>query len=212
MAKSGEDCASASGFTLTELIVVVSIILIVGGLSIPSLSRTIDNSRLKSATQMLAATYQDARIRATQENTSYELLVSPLGIKPAQICIDLDGDGTCGPGEPVTIFASQITLTNGVPVPLSAAQLNYQVFNTESSAMYTQQGVLAPGLAWNSRGLPCQRLISAASPCSITGWVQHVQLQGSGGNILYGAVSVSPTGRVKTWIFIPSGNGNGQWF
>lgn len=206
MAKSGEGCASASGFTLAELIVVVSVILIVGGLSIPSLSRTIDNSRLRSATQMLAASYQDARIRATQENTSYELLVSPPGIKPAQICIDLDGDGTCGPGEPVTMFASQVTFNNNVPFPLGAAQLNYPVLDTENSSMYT-----APGLAWNSRGLPCQRS-SAASPCSVTGWVQHVQLQGSGGNILYGAVSVSPTGRVKTWIFIPSGNGNGQWF
>jgi len=207
MAKSGEDCALQSGFTLVELIVVVSIILIVGGLSIPSLSRTIDNSRLKSATQMLAASYQDARIRATQQNTSYELLVSPPGIQPAQICIDLDGDGTCGPGEPVTRFAAQVSVSNiGVPFPMGAAQLNYPVADTENSSMYT-----APGLAWNSRGLPCQRT-SAASPCSVTGWVQHVQLQGSGGNMLYGAVSVSPTGRVKTWIFIPSGNGNGQWF
>lgn len=210
MAKSGEGCALASGFTLAELIVVVSIILIVGGLSIPSLSRTIDNSRLRSATQMLAASYQDARIRATQENTSYELLVSPLGIKPAQICIDLDGDGTCGQGEPVTTFASQVTFNNNVPFPLGA-QLSFPFADTENSNMYTQQGVLAPGLAWNSRGLPCERS-SAASRCLAKGWVQHLQFQGSAGNILYGAVSVSPTGRVKTWVFIPSGNGNGQWF
>ncbi|HEY1526495.1 MAG TPA: hypothetical protein VGH51_09685 [Candidatus Angelobacter sp.] len=195
---------------MAELIVVVSIILIVGGLSIPSLSRTIDNSRLRSATQMLAASYQDARIRATQENTSYELLVSPLGIKPAQICIDLDGDGTCGQGEPVTTFASQVTFNNNVPFPLGA-QLSFPFADTENSNMYTQQGVLAPGLAWNSRGLPCERS-SAASRCLAKGWVQHLQFQGSAGNILYGAVSVSPTGRVKTWVFIPSGNGNGQWF
>ena len=210
--KSGEACALQAGFTLTEMTVVVAIVLVVGGLSIPALSRTIDISRIKGATQALAATYQDARIRATQDDTSYEVLVSPSGIQPAQACLDLDGDGTCGAAEPVTIFPARIALSNvGVPVPLDVTQLKYPVVNTENSTMHTQQDKAAPGLAWNARGLPCQR-DSAASPCAATGWVQHVQLQRSNGDVLYGAVTVSPTGRVKTWIFIPSGNGNGQWF
>ena len=210
--QSGEACALQAGFTLAEMTVVAAIVLVVGSLSIPALSRTIDVSRLKAATQTLAATYQDVRIRATQNDTSYEVLASPPGIQPAQVCIDLDGDGTCGATEPVTIFPARVVLSNvGVPVPLDVTQLKYPVANTENSNMHTQQDKAAPGLAWNARGLPCQR-DSAASPCSATGWVQHVQLQRSNGDILYGAVTVTPTGRVKTWIFIPSGNGNGQWF
>lgn len=210
--KSGEACALQAGFTLAEMTVVAAIVLVVGGLSIPALSRTIDVSRLKAATQTLAATYQDARIRATQNDTSYEVLVSPAGTQPAQVCLDLDGDGVCGATEPVTIFPARVVLSNvGVPVPLDVTQLKYPVADTENSTMYTQQGKAAPGLAWNARGLPCQR-DSAASPCSATGWVQHLQMQRANGDVLYGAVSVSPTGRVKTWIFIPSGNGNGQWF
>lgn len=193
------------------MLVVVTMVLVVGGLSIPSLSRVIDNSRIKGATNQLAAAYQGARIRATQDNTSYEVLISPPGIKPAQVCIDLDGDGTCGAGEPVTIFPTQVTLSNiGVPVPLDSALLKYPVVNTENSSMHSQQDVLAPGLAWNARGLPCQRN-SVSSPCLGTGWVQHLQLQRLSGEIIYAAVTVSPTGRVKTWIYIPSGNGNGQW-
>jgi prepilin-type N-terminal cleavage/methylation domain-containing protein len=211
VAKSRDGYASQAGFSLAELLIVVTIILIVAGLSIPSLSRAIDNSRLKGATQTLAAVYQDSRLRATQDDTSYEVLVSPPGITPAQICIDLDGDGTCSPGDPVTTFPAQVKVSNlGVPVPLTAAQLNFPVANTESSAMYTQQNTFAPGVAWNSRGLPCQRS-SSSSPCAATAWVQHLQFQRANGDILYGAVSVSPTGRVKTWIYIPSGNGNGQW-
>jgi prepilin-type N-terminal cleavage/methylation domain-containing protein len=209
--KSREGYAPQAGFSLAELLIVVTIILIVAGLSIPSLSRAIDNSRLKGATQTLAAVYQDSRLRATQNDTSYEVLVSPPGITPAQICIDLDGDGTCSTGDPVTTFPVQVKVSNlGVPVPLTAAQLNFPVANTESSAMYTQQNTFAPGVAWNSRGLPCQRS-SSSSPCAATAWVQHLQFQRANGDILYGAVSVSPTGRVKTWIYIPSGNGNGQW-
>lgn len=210
-AKFGERVALQAGFTLGEMLVVVTMVLVVGGLSIPSLSRAIDNSRIKGATNQLAAAYQGARIRATQDNTSYEVLISPPGIKPAQICIDLDGDGTCGAGEPVTTFPMQVTLSNiGVPVPLDSALLKYPVVNTENSSMHSQQDVLAPGLAWNARGLPCQRN-SVSSPCLGTGWVQHLQLQRLSGEIIYAAVTVSPTGRVKTWIYIPSGNGNGQW-
>jgi prepilin-type N-terminal cleavage/methylation domain-containing protein len=202
-AKSGDGLASEPGFTLAEMLIVVTIVLVVGGMSIPSLSRTIDNYRIKGATRELAAAYQDARIRAAQNNTSYEVLVSQPGIRPAQVCIDLNGDGACSTGEPVTAFSTQISLSNaGVPLPLGT-QLKFPVADTESA--------LAAGLVWNVRGLPCQR-DSATSPCTAKGWVQHLQLQRSTGEILYSAVTVSTTGSVKTWIYIPSGSGNGQWF
>jgi prepilin-type N-terminal cleavage/methylation domain-containing protein len=206
MAKSKEGLALQSGFTLAELIVVVTIILIVGGLSIPNLTRAIDTSKIKGSAQALAAAYQDARIRATQKDTSYAVLVSPLGITPAQICIDLDGDGTCSAGDPVTTFPNQVTVSNsGVPAKLGPAQLPYQTTDTEHSS--------APGngLIWNALGLPCQVNTGTGTQCTAVGWVQHLQLQRSNGEVMYAAVSVSPTGRVKTWIFIPSSNGNGQW-
>ena len=212
LTKMRKGFALQTGFTLAELIIVLAIILIVAGLSLPSLSQAIDNSRLKGATQQLAAVYQDARLRATQNNTSYEILISPPGIKPAQVCIDLDGDGACSAGDPVTTFPMNVTVSNaGVPVPLAAAQLNFLVNTTESSTMHTPQDIVVPGLAWNARGLPCQRADSASSSCLATGWVQHLQFQRSSGEIIYGAVTVTATGRVKTWTYISSGNGNGQW-
>jgi type II secretory pathway pseudopilin PulG len=208
--KPGEAFALETGFSLAELIIVVAIVMIVAALSIPSLSHAIDNSRLKGATQTLAAVYQDSRLRATQNNTSYEVLVSQVGANPAQACIDLDGDGVCGATDVATKFPNKIKLSNtGIPVPLDP-QLHFPFVYTENSAMYTQQNVLAPGLAWNSEGMPCQRA-SASARCIATGWLQYVQLRHSGGSTIYGAVTVTPTGRVKTWIFIPSGNGNGQW-
>jgi prepilin-type N-terminal cleavage/methylation domain-containing protein len=202
MAKSKAPLDSQSGFTLAELIVVAAIILVVGALSIPNLTRAIDTSRIKGAAQSLAAAYQDARIRATQKDTSYQVLISPPGTSPAQICIDLDGDGTCSAGDPVTTFATQITVSNlGVPVPLGPAQLSYPTTDTEH---------LGSGLTWNALGLPCQRT-TPTSPCTAMGWVQHLQLLRANGGVMYAAVTVSPTGRVKVWTFIPSGNGNGTW-
>jgi len=184
--------------------VVLTIILIVAGLSIPNLTRAIDTSRIKGASQTLAAVYQDARIRATQNNTSYQVLVSPIGISPAQICIDLDGDGTCSAGDPITTFPNQVTVSNsGVPFKLGPPQLTFQTTDTEDPS--------APGksLTWTSLGLPCQ--VNTGPQCTAWGWVQHLQLQRSNGEVMYAAVTVTPTGRVKTWIFIPSGDGNGQW-
>jgi Tfp pilus assembly protein FimT len=202
MANSKAPLNSQSGFTLAELIIVATIILAVGALSIPNFTRAIDTSRIKGAAQSLAAVYQDARIRATQKDTSYQVLISP-GTSPAQICIDLDGDGTCSAGDPITAFAGQIKVSNlGVPVPLGTAQLNYQTTNTEHFN----------GLTWNAMGLPCQRPPSSpTAACTAIGWVQHLQLLRANGGVMYAAVTVSPTGRVKVWTFIPSGNGNGSW-
>lgn len=203
--KSRASLASQTGFTLPELMVVLSIILIVGGLSIPNLTRAIDTSRIKGAAQSLASAYQDARIRATQKDTSYQVLISPPGISPAQICIDLDGDGTCGTGDPVTSFPMRVKVSNlGVPVPLTSAQLHFPAINTEQSS------ALNGSLTWNAMGLPCQRS-SAITPCVAVGWVQHLQLQRANGEVLYAAVTITPTGRIKTWIFIPSSSGNGKW-
>lgn len=202
--KSREGSVAQSGFTVSELLIVLTIILIVVGLSIPSFSRTIDSSRLKAATQKLAAMYQDSRLRATQDNSTYGILVSAPAVTPATICLDLDGNGACGITEPTTTFSSKLKVSNvGVPVPLGQPQIDFQANTTETPT-------LGATLTWNARGLPCQRN-SAASPCVAVGWVQHVQYQRANGEILYGAVSVSPTGRVKTWTYISSGNGNGQW-
>jgi prepilin-type N-terminal cleavage/methylation domain-containing protein len=204
MAKSGNASVSQQGFTFAELVVVVALVLVVSGLSIPNLTRAIDTSRLKGAAQTLAAEYHDARMRATQQDTSYAVLISPVGITPSQACIDLDGDGTCGAGDLVTTFPNQVTVSNlGVPFKLGPAQLPYQAVDTEHST--------APGngLIWNALGLPCQ--VNAGAQCTAVGWVQYLQLQRSSGEVMYAAVSVSPTGRVKTWTFIPSSNGNGQW-
>jgi prepilin-type N-terminal cleavage/methylation domain-containing protein len=205
ISKSKATLDPQSGFTLTELIVVVTIIVVVAGLSIPNLTRAIDTARIKGAAQTLAAAYQNARLRATQKDTSYQVLISPPGILPPQICIDLDGDGTCSAGDPVTTFPAQVKVSNlGVPVALNSDLLHFRAIATE------QSGVPANSLTWNAMGLPCQRT-SPTAPCTAVGWVQHLQLLRANGDVMYAAVTVSPTGRIKTWIFIPSGNGNGNW-
>ena len=203
MAKSEGRLAAQAGFTLTELLVVVAIIGIVVGLSIPNFTRTIDNAKLKAASQQLAAVYQDARLRATHNNTPYQVLMSAPGVTPPTACIDLDGNGVCSAGDPSQVLPAQVSLSNaGVPQLLNTGTVGFTLANTPPAA-----------IVWNGLGIPCQRASAAAACSSLAqGWVQYLQLQRSGGDVLFAAVSVSPTGRVKTWIYSPSANGNGSWF
>lgn len=205
-----------AGFSLTELLVVVAIILIVGGVALPSFSRMLDTARLKSASQQVASLYQQARIRATQDNTYYEIVGTGPGIRPALVCIDLDSDGVCGPTEPQVQLPPGVSLNNtAVPVLLDQPTLGFNAFGVEGSVMYNQLDNLVPGLAWNERGLPCQRA-STTSPCAnliasgSVAWVQYLQMQQSAADIAYAAITVSPTGRVKTWTY--GGAGGRSWF
>jgi prepilin-type N-terminal cleavage/methylation domain-containing protein len=208
---------SRAGFTLTELTVVAAIILIVSSLSFPSLTRVIGNVRLKSAAQQAAALYQQARIRATQDDAYYNVLLA----NGSGVCVDLDGDGVCDQNEPAATLGGGTLLSNaGIPVPLDATVLGFTPLTAESSSTYTPQGTLVSALAWNSRGLPCQKL-SATSPCSNwlaagpngggpVGWVQYVQLPSPSGNLI-AAVVVNPAGKIKVWSYSPSGSGSVNW-
>lgn len=207
-----------TGFSLTELLIVVAIILVVGGLALPSISRMLDVARLKSASQQVAGLYQQARIRATQDNTYYELVSTAPGVRPAQVCIDLDGDGACGPAEPQVQLPPQVSLNNaGLPVVLDQPTLGFTAFGVEGSVMYNQSNLMVPGLAWNERGLPCQRT-TTNSPCvnlipsGSVAWVQYLQMQRSTVDVAYAAVTVSPTGRIKTWTYAGAAGGGRSWF
>jgi prepilin-type N-terminal cleavage/methylation domain-containing protein len=202
-----------AGFSLTELTVVMAIMLIVSSLSFPSLARVVDSIRVKNAAQQAASLYQQARIRATQDDTFYNVVTSNAN----SLCLDLDGNGSCDQNDPAAILGGGAVLNNaGIPVPLDATILGFTPLTTETSSTLTPQGNVVSSLAWNSRGLPCQKL-AAAAPCSNwlasgpngagqVGWIQYVQLPRPSGN-LYAAVVVSPSGRIKIWNYAPAGNG-----
>ncbi|HET9180780.1 MAG TPA: type II secretion system protein [Candidatus Angelobacter sp.] len=204
---------SKAGFSLTELVVVVAIIMLVSGLSLPSLSRILDNAKLNAAAQQVASIYQQGRIRATQDNNYYLVPVLANGIQGSQVCLDLNGDGACSPTEPQAQISAVMDLSNAVvPAGLDATALGFttDLSDAPSAVNYSQQGIAESALAWNALGLPCLRP-SSTSPCSgPAGWVQYLQLR-SGDDVLYAAVTVSPTGNVRIWHYAP-GSGSSGWF
>ena len=65
------------GVTLIEMLVVVTIIGILGGISVPAASAGIDSVRLASATQSVAAFLNAAVDRAERHEEPVELTISP---------------------------------------------------------------------------------------------------------------------------------------
>lgn len=201
--------ASQTGMTLAEVSVVAAMILVVAALSMPNIANILDHARLSAAAEQLASFYQQSRIRATQDNNYYEVLLSAPGTSPAHACLDINGDGVCNAGEPQTQLPLNVTVvaSSHVPVQLDSSTLAFTPLNAGTSSMYDQQDNFIPGLAWNSRGLPCQRT-SSTSPCApVGGWVEYLQFGHAPGKVLYAAVTVSPTGRVKTWAW-----GKSAWY
>jgi hypothetical protein len=190
-------------------------ILVLTGLSLPSLYRILDNARLKTAAGQLASFYEQSRIRAAQDDTYYELLMSAPGVRPSQVCLDLNGDGVCGANEPQVEISLAVTAADGssVPFQLDASTLGFSPRTADTSTMYNQQNGFVPGLAWNGRGLPCQRVSPTSSCLAVAGWgwVQYLRLSRSPTDEIYAAVAVGPTGRIKIWTYANTG-GTRNWF
>ena len=221
-----------SGFSVLELMLVVLIILIVMGISAPKMMQLIDNQKLQTSAQAYAGLLQEARSRAVQDDKPYEVLVDTSSGTPIAY-IDLNDDGLYSPNgtppEPGVLLARPITVSDtGLPTstngfdtihPLNIIPLH----NSTPSPMLAYDGTARPGLAFNQRGLPCQRFVAGGNCVNAippqapplppqVAWVTYFQYALRNGGKNYAAISVTPAGRIKTWSFQSDGQGGGTWY
>jgi Tfp pilus assembly protein FimT len=189
-------CGSTeAGFSLIELMIMVAIVVLVAAIAIPIFTSTLNRLKLHGAAQQLSELYQEARMRAVQDDTYYEVLLSP---DSKQAYVDTNGNGTAGV---LTLqLPATVSFNNAAaPAGLDKQTLGFDPVHTENSLMFDQDGVSRPGLAWSSRGFPCQRG-SATSVCQAgTGWVQYLSEEGN--PPAYVAVVVNPTGKIRVWSY-----------
>ncbi len=79
------------GFTITEIMVVIVIMGILGGIAIPSFRNYIVRMRLRSARDDILSTLRVAKARAMSERVVYRVIFDTTGYA---VGIDPDGDGT----------------------------------------------------------------------------------------------------------------------
>jgi prepilin-type N-terminal cleavage/methylation domain-containing protein len=214
------------GFTVLEMIVVVAIILILSAILAPRMVQIVDEQKLAANAQAYAGFLQLARSRAVQDNHPYQVLVSTAAGFPMAY-LDIQGNQTYVTSDPGVQLDSPITVTDsGAPSGFDTVTLiNIIPMNDETTpAMLADNGASSPGLAFNERGLPCQRSV-AGGACSnstsinvggtptttLVAWVRYLRFTNRNGTYSWAAVTVTPAGRIKTWKYMHTSATNGSW-
>jgi len=175
---------SASGFSLLELMIVVGILMVITAMAMPRIMTTIADVRLRGAVNSASGIIQSARMMAIKDNQLRKVKYSNIA-SGGFMYIDSNDDGAIGATESQVQMGSTIlaySAPSGLPA-LIASDLGY------TPATVTT-------IMFNPRGLPC----SAANACG-AGMVIYFTDSRTVGSPNWGAVSVAPAGRVKTWMW-----------
>jgi prepilin-type N-terminal cleavage/methylation domain-containing protein len=219
--RRGARARARAGFSLIEILVVVSILLVISAIEIPNMMQTIAQVRLRSAANSLAGLLQQGRIRAVRDNKYYRVFGYTVDgtVQTADTniaCVDIDNNATCS-----TTATALITNKSNPQIRLGGS--NVLTTSTPPTSVATAAGISASNynvieqdknlqVYFNSRGLPCAVTGSGGNAvCNSSGsgkgyaYIYYI----TDGHPIDGwaAVTVSPSGRVRVWMY----QGNGVW-
>ncbi len=171
---------SARGFSFTEALVSVAIILVMTAIAVPYLDTSWAGYRLSGAATNVANIFQRARFEAVRNNTVIPCLVQQQTNNSWLLWVDLNNNGVLDTNEPEVLLPGPVTILPAGVAP-GAASMGYT--NTQ-----TVQGAIA----FDSRGAVN---FGAAAP---TVYVLYLSYSGQP-NYGYKAVTVIPAGKTKVW-------------
>src|SRR5258708_7986145 len=96
------------GFSLIELVIVVTIIMILAAISVPRLLTTVSDINLRYAATNISGLLQSARIQAGRKNTFYTLQPTSLSTARTRDYVPLQGAAYVS-GDPLLPLRSQTT-------------------------------------------------------------------------------------------------------
>jgi prepilin-type N-terminal cleavage/methylation domain-containing protein len=191
------------GFSLIEVLIVVSIMFIAAAVVIPTASTAIRSVRLSSSGTRYADLLQQARVLAVRNDTYYTVISLPATSSTAGTAfLDLNGNGTYQSGEPMMVFAQNVT-----PTPFSSGPA---LTNLESmflppgtaSLLSVTAGQTAAGPTFGPRGLPCTPSPTGAyTTCPYLTPTSYITFIQSGDGGAWEAVTVTPAGRIREWRY-----------
>lgn len=174
------------GFSVIEVMVVVTIVLIVSAIAIPSISQTVANYKLDAAGHATASLLQQARLLSVKTNQIYYANFTTG--TPNMAYADLNSSGSVQSGDPEVEISPNISFqTSSLP---DHTQLDAYVEG--STNVLTNPGST---IGFTARGLPCQ--VSTTNPPCQQGAAFEWFLQDTSGR--WEAVTVTPAGRIKSW-------------
>jgi Tfp pilus assembly protein FimT len=169
--------------------VVVAILMVITVIAIPNMMTVISNARLQGGGTNLSGLLQNCRTLAIKQNSTMTAHFTVLGNGPvAYVKQAADSSSINGQDPQVQLGAPLTQLTTptgtGAPAALTTTELGFTAVTTDPS--------------FNSRGLPCAY---SGGVCSTSGFVYYFKDNRPMGKSGWIAVSVSPAGRIKRWVY-----------
>jgi type II secretory pathway pseudopilin PulG len=205
------------GFSVLELMITMAIIMVVAGIAIPNFMATLHAARLKGGVTDFASLLQTARIKSVDDDRYYSTYVlAAAGNNPQQGFVDIfpqNADGTSGNagqaynlGDPLVVISPEVVLKAQGAAPSTAA-LKALLLPAASPVVPQDESVAATAITFSPRGLPCKPL---AGVCDTLGGPQaYWAFFQDSVSQNWGAVTVTPAGRIQRWLFM--GGANGTW-
>ncbi len=183
------------GFSLIELMIVISVSMIIGGIGFVLAQNSVRMIRLYGSCTSYANLLQTARIRAVQDARYYSV-ISDTAANPPRAFVDTNANGLYDSGEPMMVFAQSVT-----PQPFASgpSQTNLKQQFLPATGQNTVNAANPP--TFSSRGLPCAPSAPINGTCNYlqpTAYITFVQNTLSG---KWEAITVTPAGRIRLWTY-----------
>jgi Tfp pilus assembly protein FimT len=174
---------------MVELLAVLAIVLCISAYAIPNFVVGIANIRLRSGMSSLSGLLQNCRMTAIKRNRDMSVHFAVVAAGPVAFIKDsATGGTTLANTDPQVELGAPVTMNQspsgtGAPTLMDSTLLGFDPSTADPS--------------FNARGIPCL-YSSGTCPKGFVFYFTDTRPLGKNG---WAAVSVSPAGRVKTWIW-----------
>jgi prepilin-type N-terminal cleavage/methylation domain-containing protein len=185
------------GFTLLEMMIALSVVMILGALAVPRMIATFNDIKLRYVATNLSGLLQSARIQSVRRNSFFSIQPGVQAGGPIYY-IDKPGAGYVA-GDPMVSIDPAVTITQG---PVTAAP-NAGPFL--ASLNFVVDPAADPP-SFSARGLPCIGTPAACPQVAGQGFVMFMSRAVGSGNTPWLAVVVNPSGHIQIWSSDRTGN------
>lgn len=193
--------ASTAGFSIIELMISVSVILVLAGMAIPTTLNTINNIVIRNEVVDFSGLVQAARMQSVRKNTFYTIVANSSSGNDIAYFVDLQKSGSYSAGDPVVQWRNvTVSAGTGAGAPGESAFETSLGFGFNTGLPTT-----------DARGLPCAVPLGG-STCPETpgsGFIIYFSNQTVFGSTNWAALVVTPSGRAQVWSY--SGGSSGNW-